>query len=180
MSSPIEVDIDKAHRFAKDAHERVGQVRKYSGLPYITHPEGVAAIVATVPHTKAMLAAALLHDTVEDTDVTIEDIEREFGIEVAALVGWLTDVSVPTDGNRKVRKEKDRMHTAAAPAEAQTVKLADLIHNAPSIIENDPAFGRVFLQEKEQLLLVLTKGDKTLLEQAWSIVHVGKRKLGIV
>ena len=162
--------VERARVFATAAHAAVGQVRKYTFEPYIVHPAEVASIVATVLHTDVMVAAAYLHDTVEDTGVTIVDITREFGHEVAALVSWLTDVSRPEDGNRAVRKARDREHTAQAPAEAQTVKLADLIANSRSILAHDPEFARVFLAEKRMLLEVLTRGDAELMAQARRIV----------
>jgi (p)ppGpp synthase/HD superfamily hydrolase len=89
-----------------------------------------------------------------------------FGPEVAALVGWLTDVSKPEDGNRAHRKAMDREHSAAAPAEAQTVKLADLISNSKSIVTHDPAFARTYLEEKRLMLEVMTKGDPSLMAEA--------------
>ena len=162
--------VDRARVFATAAHAAVGQVRKYTFEPYIVHPAEVAGIVATVPHTNEMLAAAYLHDTVEDTGVSIVDIQKEFGNEVASLVGWLTDVSKPEQGNRAVRKAIDREHTAMAPAAAQTVKLADLIANSRSILAHDPAFARVYLEEKRMLLEVLTRGDATLMAEARRIV----------
>jgi len=113
-----------------------------------------------------MLAAAWLHDVVEDTGVTIETIRAEFGVEVAELVGWLTDVSRPEHGNRAHRKALDRAHSAAAPAEAQTVKLADLISNTRSIIAHDVSFAKTYLEEKRLLLEVMTKGDATLMAVA--------------
>lgn len=162
--------VERARVFATAAHAAVKQVRKYTFEPYIVHPAEVASIVATVPHTDEMLAAAWLHDTVEDTGVSIEDIRAEFGHDVASLVGWLTDISRPQDGNRAVRKAIDREHTAQAPAEAQTIKLADLIANSRSILAHDPAFAKVYLEEKRMLLEVLSRGDATLMAQARSIV----------
>lgn len=155
--------VERARVFATAAHAAVGQVRKYTFEPYIVHPAEVASIVRSVPHTDEMVAAAWLHDTVEDTDVTIEDVRAEFGDKVAELVGWLTDVSRPEDGNRAVRKAMDRAHSAAAPAEAQTVKLADLIANTRSIMKHDVAFAKTYLEEKRLLLDVMDKGDATLL-----------------
>ena len=162
--------VERARVFATAAHAAVKQVRKYTFEPYIVHPTEVASIVASVPHTDVMLAAAWLHDTVEDTGVSIVDIQVEFGNEVASLVGWLTDVSKPEQGNRAVRKAMDREHTAMAPAAAQTVKLADLIANSRSILAHDPAFAQVYLEEKRMLLEVLTRGDATLMVRARSIV----------
>ncbi len=158
--------VERARVFATAAHAAVGQVRKYTFEPYIVHPAEVASIVATVSHTEEMLAAAWLHDTVEDTGVTIEVIRAEFGSEVAELVGWLTDVSRPEHGNRAHRKALDRAHSAMAPAEAQTVKLADLIANTRSIMAHDKAFARTYLEEKRLLLEVMTKGDPTLMAEA--------------
>jgi (p)ppGpp synthase/HD superfamily hydrolase len=162
--------VEKARIFAVASHSAVNQVRKYTGEAYWHHPAEVASIVATVPHTNEMLAAAYLHDTVEDTGVSIVDIQVEFGNEVSSLVGWLTDVSRPEDGPRWFRKKIDREHTAMAPAAAQTVKLADLIANSRSILAHDPAFARVYLEEKRMLLEVLTRGDATLMAEARRIV----------
>ena len=142
------------------------QKRKYTNDPYIVHPIAVAELVKTVPHTDEMVAAALLHDVVEDTPVTIEDIENKFGSKVAELVGWLTDVSRPEDGNRKTRKAIDRDHSARAPADAQTIKVADLIHNTQSIEKHDPHFYKVYKEEKIKLLSVLTEADQTLVRIA--------------
>jgi (p)ppGpp synthase/HD superfamily hydrolase len=158
--------ISRARVFATAAHAAVGQLRKYTFEPYIVHPEEVASMVMAHGGTDAMVAAAWLHDTVEDTGVSIELIRKEFGSEVSDLVGWLTDVSRPEQGNRAVRKAIDRAHTAAAPAEAQTIKLADLIANTRSIVEHDADFARVYLAEKRQLLEVMTKGDPRLRERA--------------
>lgn len=159
--------VSRAHAFARDAHAAVGQMRKYTtDVPYIVHPEAVAEIVRSVPHTEAMLAAAYLHDTVEDTEVTIQQITEAFGPEVADLVGWLTDISLPQDGNRAIRKEIDRQHTAQAPAAAKTIKLADLLDNTQSIVANGKGFAHIYLREKALLLEVLTEGDPTLLARA--------------
>lgn len=158
--------IARAAIFAAEAHEAVGQRRLYTGDPYIVHPAAVAAIVETVPHTPEMVAAAWLHDTVEDTEVTIEQIKTEFGDKVAELVSWLTDISRPTDGNRAIRRAIDRTHSAAAPPEAQTIKLADIIDNNSSIETHDPRFAKIWRGEKRLLLEVMNKGDPTLMAKA--------------
>jgi (p)ppGpp synthase/HD superfamily hydrolase len=158
--------VERARVFATAAHAAVGQVRKYTFEPYIVHPAEVAKIVRDAGGSEVMIAAAWLHDTVEDTGVTIETIRAEFGVEVAELVGWLTDVSRPEHGNRAHRKALDRAHSAAAPAEAQTVKLADLIANTRSIMEHDVTFAKTYLEEKRLLLEVMTKGDAALMAEA--------------
>ena len=149
-----------AERYATYWHG--AQVRKYTGEPYIVHPVAVAGIVRGVPHTPEMIAAAYLHDVVEDTPVTLAEIADSFGPDVAALVWWLTDASKPEDGNRATRKAKDLAHTAAAPPEAKTIKIADLIDNTLTIEALDPDFWRVYRREKMRLLEVLTEGDQSL------------------
>jgi (p)ppGpp synthase/HD superfamily hydrolase len=162
---------DSALAFACQAHCSIGQRRKYSLEPYIVHPIAVAHLVEGALGTEAMIAAAYLHDVVEDTPVTIEEIWGYFGDEVAMLVGYLTDVSKPSDGNRAFRKELDRQHTASAPAEAQTIKLADLIDNTRSITRYDPHFSVRYMREKKALLEVMTLGDPLLYDRAWALVY---------
>jgi hypothetical protein len=101
-------------------------------------------------------AAALLHDVVEDCDRTIDDI-RQFGDEVTELVEWLTDTSKASDGNRAVRKGIDRQRLSEATAEAQFVKLADMIDNSESIFLLDKSFAPTFQSEMAQLVEAMTK-----------------------
>jgi (p)ppGpp synthase/HD superfamily hydrolase len=158
--------VRKARRFAVNAHSNINHRRKYTGDPYWVHPRNVAKYVGTTPgHTAEMLAAAWLHDTVEDTPTTLDDINREFGPLVGAYVEYLTDISVPSDGNRAKRKAIDRAHIASVPVwwrhAVHTVKLADLIDNTVSICRHDRRFARVYLAEKSALLDVM-RGDAEL------------------
>jgi (p)ppGpp synthase/HD superfamily hydrolase len=165
-------DIEqKAREFATYHHGAIGQKRKYTGEDYINHPAAVVELVRSVPHTPEMLAAAWLHDTVEDTAATIEDIERHFGQEVATLVEMLTDVSRPEHGLRATRKAMDREHTAKASPAAKTIKLADLIDNSISIMDHDHKFAQVYMAEKAALLEVLTEGDQMLYATATEIIE---------
>lgn len=166
--------ILRATAFAVKAHE--GQCRKYTGEPYVLHCIEVARIVADIGDEE-MVIAALLHDTVEDTDTAFEDIMEAFGADVCNLVYWLTETSKPSDGNRAARKAIDREHLARAPADAQTVKLADLISNTRSIVQHDPSFAVVYLKEKQQLLEVLTSGNPNLHRQASELVRDGLETL---
>jgi len=161
--------IEKAERGAYEWHK--GQVRKYTGEPYAMHPKAVMEIVKTVPHTEAMLCAAWLHDTVEDTPCTLDDVRKMCGDDVAVLVKMLTDVSKPEDGNRAARKAIDRAHTAKASPEAKTIKLADLIDNTRRITKHDPAFAKVYLAEKSLLLEVLMEGNADLWKMACSTIN---------
>jgi len=152
--------IERAVAFARKAHEH--QRRKYTREPYEVHLGAVAGLVRSVGAESEAQAAAWLHDVVEDTEVTLDEIEREFGAHVCRLVEELTDVTTLADGNRAARKGIDRERLARASAEAQTVKLADLIDNARSITEHDPRFAKVYLAEMRALLEVLVAGDEQL------------------
>lgn len=171
--------VEKARAFAVAAHSAVGQKRKYTGEPYWNHPVEVARIVSTVGGSKSMIAAAMLHDVVEDTGVPIELIYSEFGGCVAEFVAGLTDVSKPEDGNRQQRKAIDRAHTAAQSPDCQTIKLADLISNTSSIARHDPDFARVYLLEKHALLKVLVGGHPTLHESATLLLIEAAAAIGL-
>jgi len=162
---------ERAKQFATKAHGDIDHRRKYTNEPYINHPAQVVEIVRGVPHTEEMLAAAWLHDVVEDTPTTIEQVREVFGVQVSAFVGMLTDVSKLEDGNRKVRKTIDREHTAMSMPPAKTIKLADLISNTSSIVKYDPNFAKVYLEEKRLLLEVLKEGDNQLWQQANALAY---------
>jgi (p)ppGpp synthase/HD superfamily hydrolase len=121
--------VDRARIYATEAHQRINHRRKYNNEPYHVHLSAVAKLVASVTDDKEVIAAAWLHDSVEDTQATLEDIEEVFGLPVAELVEELTDISKPGDGNRSTRKRIDRRHLSQASRRAKTVKLADLIDN---------------------------------------------------
>ena len=164
----MDILIQRAIVFATQAH--AGQTRKYTGEPYVNHPVEVMRLVSEVNDDPEVLAAAVLHDVVEDTPATITNIRIGFNARVAALVDDLTDVSKPEDGNRATRKELDRQHTAKASPDAKTIKLADLISNSMSIVKDDPSFAKVYMKEKRALLEVLTEGDATLYKRASEMV----------
>lgn len=139
-----------------------GLYRKYTGEPYVTHAFEVAEIVRAHGGSTEVIVAALLHDVIEDTDTTIEEIEHYHGPIVASYVLALTDPK-PTPGkNRAVRKEETALRLKAAPGAVQTIKIADLMSNTPSIVKHDPKFARTYVEEKLRLLEVLTKGDPAL------------------
>ena len=165
--------VVEAKMFATAAHAAIGQKRKYSGDDYIVHPQRVAAIVEKHGGTDEMVAAAWLHDTVEDTDVTPDLITKMFGVDVAGIVEGLTDVSLPSDGNRAKRKSIDRMHSASASTESQFVKCADIIDNSWDIAENDLSFAKVYKSEVFLLLHAMTKVKHTeIWEQAMQSVEL--------
>ena len=121
--------IEKAYRFAEKKHE--GQFRK-SGDPYITHCLGVAKILAELEVGPTTICAGLLHDTIEDTGTTKEEIEKEFSIEIATLVEALTKVTRLSDyKNVEFTAENHRKIFVAMARDVRViiVKLADRLHN---------------------------------------------------
>jgi len=162
--------IERAKEFAFAAHNAIDQHRKFTGEPYVVHIERVAKLVASVVHDERMIAAAYLHDTVEDTTVTFDDIAEHFGADVAYIVIYLTSVSRPKDGNRATRKEVDRRHIARGDARVHTVKLADLIDNVGAIAAADAKFAAVYMEEKRLLLPVLADGHPVLFEEATRLI----------
>lgn len=180
MPDTVAEPVQRARTYAMQAHLRIDHRRKVTGQPYEVHLKAVHELVRSVTDDAQTQAAAWLHDIVEDTTVTIGDLRREFGEAVAQLVGELTDVSRPGDGNRALRKEIDRRHLAAASVRAKTVKLADLIDNCRDICRHQPAFAPVYLQEMAALLEVLGDGDAALYRRAWTLCRREADRLGAV
>lgn len=149
--------IQSASEFARAAHE--SQRRRYTHEPYFTHCEEVAEQCRMIGLPEAAISAAYLHDVVEDTETTIEKISELFGVTVAKYVWYLTE---PTKGNRRHRKAMYARQLRSAPAVVQSIKLADLCCNLPSIIENDPKFAVQYVQEAHLLLRSLPNGNNWL------------------
>lgn len=131
MNNPLETSLfDRAVKFATDAH--AGTERRCKGYPYIIHPMEAVAIVATMTNDPEMLSAAILHDTVEDTDVTLEQIRELFGDRVATLVHHET---APMDKNLSWRERKTIQvkQLATAPYDSKVVALGDKLSNMQGI-----------------------------------------------
>ena len=135
--------LDKAIIFATNAHS--GSCRKGTNLPSIVHPMEVAAIVSTMTDDKAVIAAAMLHDTVEDTNTTTEDIRREFGDKVADLVSSESEnkrEDLPSGDTWKIRKQEtvDRLKNESSK-EAKMIALGDKLSNMRAIWRDYTAIG---------------------------------------
>lgn len=131
MNNPLDtVFFDKAVIFATEAHK--GTERRGKAYPYIIHPMEAASIVATITNDQEMLAAAVLHDTVEDTEVTIEQIREKFGDRVAELVRHET---APMDESLTWRERKaiQIRQLADAPYDSKVVALGDKLSNMRGI-----------------------------------------------
>ena len=126
--------LDRAIVFAVKAHS--GTERRGKGYPYIVHPLEAVEIVATMTNDQELLAAAALHDTVEDTDVTVEQIREEFGDRVADLVASESDTfeeGVSEEDSWHARKQAAIDRLGKASREAKMVALGDKLSNMRAI-----------------------------------------------
>ena len=127
-TAQIEEKIAAAYQAAKMAHE--GQERK-SGEPYITHPVAVAEILADIGLDHQTIMAALLHDTVEDTKLSLDTVKKDFGKEVAALVDGVTKLDKLTYGpNAEAETLRKMVIAMSKDVRVLVIKLADRLHNA--------------------------------------------------
>jgi len=129
--------IEKADQLAERAH--TGQTRKDAPTPYIEHPRAVAAILKDAGFDETVVAAALVHDVVEDTPVTLKDVRQELGDEVARLVAPVTHDSTLSWRDKKLAYIEA---VRTAPPEAKAIALADKIHNAESLLNAHAAQGQ--------------------------------------
>ncbi len=128
------LDFERALRLAAVGHR--DQARKGSGVPYVEHPFAVALILDRAGFDEEVAIAGLLHDLVEDTDVTLEQIRDGFGDRVAAIVDACSEVKLDADGARRPWIDRKRDHLAAlagATDDVRAVTLADKLHNLLSI-----------------------------------------------
>lgn len=168
--------VHRARQFAQHVHR--DQKRKYTGQPYFAHLQEVAFLCAQYGLSKRAIAAAYLHDTIEDQPVTYEQLVDEFGLEVADLVRQLTDEPTVAGGpNRTQRKLKDLDRLEKASADAQSIKCADLISNTSSIVKHDKGFARDYLPEKRKALTVLTRANPELRALAWERLIAAEKQL---
>ena len=148
-----EMDIEhQAEMLAKSAHDSINHRRKYTDEPYWVHPQRVVNILKSITNDQAILAAAWLHDVLEDVaplnnQFNEDTIKNKLGGDVLQLVLEVTDISKKEDGNRKIRKAIDRAHLAEASINGKLIKLADVLDNVIDIRKNDPGFFKVFKQE---------------------------------
>ena len=170
MTNNLEI-LAKIIEFADNAHD--GQMRKYSSERYIVHPVRVMKMCRKYTDSLPVLAAAILHDVIEDTHYTENDLStflqnylnEEQQNHTLQLVIELTDVYVKKNFpalNRLKRKKMELSRLMEITPEAQTIKYADIIDNANEISKNDPDFAKRYLQECYDIISVLTKGNPEL------------------
>lgn len=159
--------VQKALEFAINAHK--DQIRKGDGKPYILHPVGVALNLAQEGADNITIAAGLLHDVLEDTEVSREILEKEFGTEIAKIVNDVTeqDKSLPW----KVRKTQAIEHITKMGKRSLLVKTADKINNLESMLSIYNKEGPVIFKRFNAPLSEQIKMDKRLyqaLRKRWS------------
>jgi (p)ppGpp synthase/HD superfamily hydrolase len=173
--------LKKVEEFATRAHGN--QKRKYSDEPYMVHPVRVMEICRKYNNDVTVLAAALLHDVLEDTNCTREELfnfissifNDEQASRIAYYVDELTDVYTKEpyrNMNRRKRKKLEAERMEKTSPEAQTVKYADIIDNCNEITVHDPEFAAVFLHECRHLLEKMNKGNRELLSRARETVEM--------
>lgn len=145
--------------FATKAHE--GQTRKHTGEPYIIHPIRVAFAAAEAGLTVTAIAAALLHDVIEDTDYGLTDIMNRYGVAVADMVWGLTNAEArgmaePGTDNRAVRKAMDREFLGEQAPDVKTLKVLDMLDNLNDWPVTDK-FLDVMLDEMSALMSEMSK-----------------------
>lgn len=143
--------LNKAIVFATEAHE--GQFRKGTQIPYILHPIEAAAIVGTMTTDDEIIAGAVLHDVVEDTDTTVDEIKELFGERVAALVASESEdkrEDKPAESTWKIRKQETLDHLKTAPIDVKMITLGDKLSNIRAIYRDYYTIGDELWQRFNQ------------------------------
>lgn len=171
--------ISQALQFMAIAHD--GQYRKNSGHPYIVHTIAVASIVEKyypLDFNSTVYIAALLHDTIEDTDVTYTAIIEKFGSYVANVVKGCTKIEKDPSLNRQQRTELNKERWANSSLPIRIIKVADMIDNLSDVHELDKDFALMYLKEKHELLYAIKHGvSEEMVEEARLTIERGYAKL---
>lgn len=178
--------LEQVREFADKAHGT--QERKYASERYIAHPVRVMEMCRRHNSSLPVLAAALLHDVLEDTDVDQKALHGflrsvmndEDAVQTINLVVELTDVYVKSAyprWNRRKRKTKEAERISKTSPESQTIKYADIIDNCREIAEHDPDFAGVFLLECKMLLKKIPEGQPELYREATDTVEHSLRQV---
>ena len=181
--------LQKVKEFADKAHG--DQLRKYTKQRYIVHPVEVMEICSEYTDNISILAAALLHDVLEDTPVTRDQLEAflltvmspKDAKKTVELTVELTDVYTKEaypKFNRRVRKDKEHARGAKTSWGAQTIKYADIISNSVDITKHDRSFGPRFLHEVRSQLKTMNQGHPQLYKRAVETVEKCLREMGKV
>jgi (p)ppGpp synthase/HD superfamily hydrolase len=152
--------LEKAQRWAAKGH--LGVYRKFGNVPYIVHPEAVAEIIGQVTDDTEVLAAAWLHDVVEDTPITVDEIRRAFNERIAQLVWEVSKISDGCECDRNTKVVMNCIHYGNGSKWAKAIKIADSIHNLPTMIRDNPKFASRYVAEKKFLFPFIADGHPLL------------------
>ena len=162
--------MEEVISFAEKKHE--GQVRKITKVPYINHPMNVANILITLKENDDMIKAAYLHDTIEDTNTTYEELKKKFGKIVAKLVRELTSDSLKIKELGKAAYLANKMNTMSN--DAFTVKLADRLDNVIDLSEEDLRFSNHYAKQTHK---IIKKIDRKLNDNQEYLIEMIKEKI---
>lgn len=154
------LDINEAMKFATKAHQ--SQRRRFVDLPYIIHPFEMATRLMQENFSHEAVIGALLHDVVEDCEVSFEMVEEKFGSKVKYYVYYLSDIAKPEDGNRAVRLDINFKHFQKSDFVTHDLKLTDLISNTRSLVLCDPRFAKSYVEELEKAVVYFQDNKKNL------------------
>lgn len=181
-------NIERVEAYARKAH--TGQKRKYRDEDYIEHPIRVMQICRSYTDDESVLQAALLHDVIEDTPVSISEL-NEFLIELDPVTAArvLRLVLELTDGytsdkypswNREKRKKLETIRLSGISPKAQTIKYADIIDNCTDIVTTGSDFAPRYLREAEDILHHTPRGNQELYRKALDTVYECQQQLRVV
>ncbi len=169
--------INKAAHFALNAHSigmdlsnRKLQLRKNSNMPYIFHPMAVAEIASKYTDDSEVVAAAVLHDVLEDTGFTAKAMENQFGKRVTEFVKEVTNLE-NNEGTREERVNRNIQKLSTISPEGQLIKAADCNHNLSDLIYAPEAWALRYSNEKFKLLSVLTEAPEDLKQKCKDKIH---------
>ena len=143
--------LDRAIVFATKVHK--GQFRKGTEIPYILHPMEAAAIVGTMTTDNEIIAGAVLHDVVEDTDTTVQQVQELFGERVSKLVAAESEdkrENLSAESTWKIRKQETLDHLKTAPIDVKMITLGDKLSNIRAINRDYNTIGDTFWQRFNQ------------------------------
>ena len=159
--------MDKAIQIAAIYHEKQYRKNPEKKLPYVSHPYAVGMMLMRLGHADDVIIAGLLHDTVEDTDLELDQIREEFGDRVSSLVADTseTDKSLPWEE----RKKRYIDHLRTASSEAKAISCCDKLHNMRSMLDSLKAGGNIWEEMK--------RGKEEQLVRFYKMLEIFKESL---
>ncbi|HYC40257.1 MAG TPA: HD domain-containing protein [Chitinophagaceae bacterium] len=184
----LEDTLNKVTAFASQAH--AGQQRKFAPEPYIVHPIRVMELCRQYSNDISVLSAALLHDLLEDTPVTRDEMDvflrtvmsEKDAAQTVQMVVELTDVFIKKnypEWNRRKRRKMEAERLSKISAGGQTVKYADILDNSLDIVNVENDFAKKYLEECLEILHAMQKGSRPLYERALETVKDCMQKVKI-